>query len=145
MDSNDKAKLIEARMNEMAAREAVLAQLRDLGLGLKATRLLCESELGYTAFETRAVLISLGLVLTSEAMTSPDPIVRVAIDRLREWRRVRSRREGQPAYRILTNRALMALAQDRPRNAETLKNIRGVGPKLTGVYGDEILAILNRA
>jgi DNA topoisomerase-3 len=63
---------------------------------------------------------------------------------LKEWRLAEARRRKVPAFRILTDRVLGAIAVERPRDAETLRSIHGVGPKLAEQYGPQILALVGR-
>ena len=49
-----------------------------------------------------------------------------------------------PAFRILTDRALNALAADRPRSEVDLLNVPGIGPTIVAKYGREILGILEK-
>ncbi|MEO6598909.1 MAG: RecQ family ATP-dependent DNA helicase, partial [Polyangiaceae bacterium] len=49
---------------------------------------------------------------------------------LRAWRLTESKKKRVPAFRILTNRALVAIAEARPLNAQALGGVPGVGPKL---------------
>ena len=56
-----------------------------------------------------------------------------------------ARRRGVPAFRILSNRDLRAVASARPRDEEELLTVRGMGPKRVGDYGETILEIVRRA
>ncbi|HSP81778.1 MAG TPA: RecQ family ATP-dependent DNA helicase, partial [Myxococcaceae bacterium] len=66
------------------------------------------------------------------------------VEALRAWRLAEARRRRVPAFRILTDKVLDAIAAERPRNGEALQDIPGVGPKLTQRYGDAILALVGR-
>jgi DNA topoisomerase-3 len=63
---------------------------------------------------------------------------------LKEWRLAEARRRKVPAFRILTDRVLGAIACERPRDTQTLRSIHGVGPKLAEQYGPQILALVGR-
>ena len=63
-------------------------------------------------------------------------------DALGTWRLEASRKAGVPAYRVLTNRALDALVELRPVNADGLLAVPGIGPRTVETYGDAILAVL---
>jgi len=63
-------------------------------------------------------------------------------DALGTWRLEASRKAGVPAYRVLTNRALDALVELRPVDADGLLAVPGIGPRTVEAYGDEILAVL---
>ena len=61
--------------------------------------------------------------------------------RLREWRAAEARRLGVPAYVVLHDRALKALAETRPRNPNQLLAIDGIGPAKVERFGEAILAL----
>jgi DNA topoisomerase-3 len=60
---------------------------------------------------------------------------------LRAWRLQESKLKRVPAFRVLTNRALVAIAEARPSNTASLRDVAGVGPKLLRTYGDRIVAV----
>jgi DNA topoisomerase-3 len=64
------------------------------------------------------------------------------VEELRAWRLGEARRRRVPAFRILTDRALFAVAAARPAALEDLLAVAGVGPKIAEKHGDAILAIL---
>jgi DNA topoisomerase-3 len=66
------------------------------------------------------------------------------VEALRSWRLDEARRRRVPAFRILTNRALAALAERRPRTQEELLEVHGIGPKLAEKYGRLLVAICVR-
>ncbi len=61
---------------------------------------------------------------------------------LKAWRLEKSRARRIPAYRILSDRVLLAVAADRPGDEAALASVPGIGPKLLRKYGREILALL---
>jgi DNA topoisomerase-3 len=63
---------------------------------------------------------------------------------LKAWRMARSRIEGVPAFRILTDAVLTALVAARPRTEAELLQIPGIGPRLAQKYGADLLAELAR-
>ena len=67
------------------------------------------------------------------------------VEALRAWRLAEARRRRVPAFRILTDRVLGAIASECPRDGAALQRIHGVGPTLTERYGDTILALVGRA
>jgi DNA topoisomerase-3 len=67
------------------------------------------------------------------------------VEALRAWRLAEARRRRVPAFRILTDRVLGAIATACPRDGAALQRIHGVGPKLAERYGDAILALVGRA
>jgi DNA helicase-2/ATP-dependent DNA helicase PcrA len=67
------------------------------------------------------------------------------MDRLREWRRLRSKAEGVPAYVVFHDRTLSEIAQQMPTDWADLAAISGVGPAKLERYADEILTIVKAA
>lgn len=61
--------------------------------------------------------------------------------KLKEWRAAESKRLGVPAYMVLHDRTLNAVAATRPRNPHELLNVEGMGPSKIGRFGEAILAI----
>jgi superfamily II DNA helicase RecQ len=137
-----KSQIMDNRLEELAAREKMIDGLRALSLGARLTRKFCETELGYTVFETRALLGQLGLILLSESLVSSDAEVQARIDKLRDWRKHRASAEGVPAYRVLTNHQLMKVASDVPKTSEELRELKGFGMKRTTTYASELIALL---
>jgi len=62
--------------------------------------------------------------------------------RLKEWRRVVARVKSVPAFRIMGDGTLCAIADAAPATVEELHSIRGVGPALVSRYGEEILRVV---
>jgi DNA topoisomerase-3 len=67
-----------------------------------------------------------------------------AIDALKKWRVAQAKKEGVPAFRVLTDKALLEIANDRPANNEELLQVSGVGPRAVTRYGAGILKVLER-
>jgi superfamily II DNA helicase RecQ len=63
---------------------------------------------------------------------------------LRAWRLTEAKRKRVPAFRILTNRALVAIAEARPRSSQALGAVAGVGPKLLKAYTAQLVALCSR-
>jgi DNA topoisomerase-3 len=72
-----------------------------------------------------------------EAAEAPKAMV----DALKRWRTGEAKRRRCPAFRILTDRALMGIAREAPRDEEGLLAVKGMGPTLVKKYGSEILEI----
>ena len=76
----------------------------------------------------------------SESLRSPaDPTL---LEALRLWRREESARRGVPAYVVLHDRTLEALAADRPSTLGALSEIPGIGPAKLADYGPALLSLL---
>ena len=61
---------------------------------------------------------------------------------LREWRLERCRRDKVPAFVVLHDRHLRAIAITRPKTLVELRKVDGIGPTKLDLYGEEILEVL---
>jgi superfamily II DNA helicase RecQ len=61
--------------------------------------------------------------------------------RIREWRAAEAKRLKVPAYVVLHDRTLVALAGARPKNPRELLNIDGMGPAKVERFGEELLRL----
>lgn len=66
------------------------------------------------------------------------------VAKLRAWRLTEAKRKRVPAFRVLTNRALVAIAEARPTSSEALRNVKGVGPKVIQSYCDKLVELCVR-
>lgn len=64
---------------------------------------------------------------------------------LRQWRAERMRKDGVPAYVVLTNRQIIAIVKARPQTPNALLGLEGIGPGKVARYGAAILERLNGA
>jgi ATP-dependent DNA helicase RecQ len=62
---------------------------------------------------------------------------------LREWRRDEARAKAIPAYVILHDKTLDAIAIRRPKSESDLAGIPGIGPSKLAAYGEAILKVLD--
>ncbi|VEI02758.1 ATP-dependent DNA helicase pcrA [Acidipropionibacterium jensenii] len=69
-----------------------------------------------------------------------DPAV---VDRLRAWRLDRAHRDKVPAFVVLTDATLLAVAEQMPSGPDDLRQISGIGPSKIKRYADELLATLD--
>jgi superfamily II DNA helicase RecQ len=60
---------------------------------------------------------------------------------LRKLRLEAARQRGMPAFRVLTDAGLFAIAQARPTSTDELLACRGIGNKFVERYGEETLRI----
>ncbi len=81
-----------------------------------------------------------GSATASAAAAAEAP--RELVEKLKAWRLAEARRRGVPAFRILTDRTLLALAAERPSNEEGLLQVPGLGPRLAQRHGAELLRLL---
>jgi len=64
------------------------------------------------------------------------------LERLKTWRRDRSKEDNVPAYVVFSNRTLAGIAVSQPRTEEELLAVSGVGPTKLELYGEEVLEIV---
>lgn len=64
------------------------------------------------------------------------------LDRLKRWRREESASRSVPAYVILHDRTLAALAAARPATLDALAELPGIGPAKLAAYGEILLTLL---
>lgn len=67
------------------------------------------------------------------------------IESLRAFRLAVARHSRVPAFRVLTDAALVALAGARPSSLQEMLAVRGIGPKFIERHGRDVLAILSDA
>ena len=60
---------------------------------------------------------------------------------LKKWRLAEARQAGVPAFRVLHDRTLLAIAAARPQDEAALLGVPGIGPALLRRYGGRILGI----
>ncbi|MEL7451258.1 MAG: ATP-dependent DNA helicase RecQ [Pseudomonadota bacterium] len=78
----------------------------------------------------------------SKAPVDLPPVDQSVAERLREWRSDEARKTGKPAYRVITNKALDALAAVKPASKEELLDIHGIGPATVEAFGDDLLRLV---
>lgn len=64
---------------------------------------------------------------------------------LRSWRTREARSQGVPAFRVLSDRVLKAMALARPGSRDDLLRVNGIGPRLCEKYGRELLSYFRNA
>jgi DNA topoisomerase-3 len=64
------------------------------------------------------------------------------VEALKAWRLRESKRRRVPAFRLLTDRVVEAIATCRPTSEADLLAIKGMGPKLVETHGEAILAVV---
>lgn len=78
----------------------------------------------------------------------PDPAAELSgedrplYEALRKWRNERARRDGRPAYVLLTNRQVAEIARKRPGSLRALQELEGVGEGKARDLGEEMLALV---
>jgi superfamily II DNA helicase RecQ len=71
----------------------------------------------------------------------PTPASEALAAQLREWRTAEAKRLGFPAYLVLHERTLQAVAMARPANPAQLLAIDGIGPAKVERFGEAILKL----
>ncbi len=83
-----------------------------------------------------------GQIALVEGPEGTDELLPALVEILKAWRRTEAQRRRVPAFRILTDRALTALATSRPRDEVELLGVSGIGPSIVQKYGKELLGLL---
>ena len=68
-----------------------------------------------------------------------------AEDLLRAWRMAQAKRQAIPAFRVMSDKVLTAIASKRPKTAAELLAIPGIGIGSVEKYGAQIYRILNES
>jgi superfamily II DNA helicase RecQ len=63
---------------------------------------------------------------------------------LRSWRTALAKKQGVPAFRIMSDKVLLEIAETRPRNAAELLAVHGIGIKAIEKFGAQIYRIVNQ-
>lgn len=74
-------------------------------------------------------------------LPQPTPTSEALATRLREWRTAEAKRLGVPAYVVLHDRTLQAVALSRPADPAQLLAIDGIGPAKAERFGEAILKL----
>ena len=77
--------------------------------------------------------------------TRAQPADEGLFERLRTWRLERARAEAVPAFVVLHDTTLRALAAAKPRSEADLAAVSGFGPAKLERYGDDVLALIASA
>ncbi|MFR3696436.1 MAG: HRDC domain-containing protein [Alistipes ihumii] len=147
------APLIEASYVETDSKETrkALAGLLDLSgerLRVKTATLEAASG-GFDVFrhlEARARVAAEGAATRTKketkATAGEDVLHPELFERLRLWRREQAAEAGVPAYVVMSQQALLGIANLLPGSSAELGRIKGVGPKLVERYGEQVLSIV---
>ncbi len=80
-----------------------------------------------------------------KASRSRDPEDSRAAALLKEWRKGQAKKQGVPSFRIMSDRVLLAIAEDEPSTLAELLAISGIGLKTVEKYGAQIYKIIEEA
>jgi len=64
------------------------------------------------------------------------------VEALKAWRLGLAKSKRLPAFRILSDRVLLGIAEAQPTNEESLVAVHGFGPKLAEKYGRDLISIV---
>jgi DNA topoisomerase-3 len=79
----------------------------------------------------------------ARSTSTPEPDAPSAlVDALRGFRRSEAAQRSVPAFRILTDRVLFAVAREQPRSESELLAIQGIGPAIVKKYGSNLIGIV---
>lgn len=76
--------------------------------------------------------------------TCPGSADEMLVEAIKAWRLAESRERGVPAYVVLTDATVEALAEVRPSDEEQLASISGIGPDKLRRYAAELLDLVSR-
>jgi RecQ family ATP-dependent DNA helicase len=77
-----------------------------------------------------------------DTLPESDALATELFEKLRNWRLTEARQKGIPAFRVLSDRVLRAIASSKPATVDELAQVRGIGPKLCEKYGKALLSCL---
>jgi len=66
------------------------------------------------------------------------------LDSLKAWRLGRAKADKVPAFVVFSDSTLIAIAETRPKTAQALLDISGVGPTKLDRYGEEVLNLIGQ-
>ena len=84
-------------------------------------------------------------ISTATAAAAQGPADEGLFERLRAWRLERARADAVPAYVVLHDATLRALAAAKPRSQADLAAVSGFGPTKLERYGADVLALISTA
>jgi ribonuclease D len=73
-----------------------------------------------------------------------DDVGRGVLRELYVFREERAQAENRPTFRVISNKALIGLAEKRPQDRRGLVQIKGVSPRMARRYGRGLLAAIQR-
>jgi DNA helicase-2/ATP-dependent DNA helicase PcrA len=79
---------------------------------------------------------------TTPAKEEVDPADRELFERLRSWRAEEATRLSRPAYTVLHDTTLAAIATAKPRDLRQLMLLRGIGATKLQSYGPQLLVVV---
>jgi superfamily II DNA helicase RecQ len=83
-----------------------------------------------------------GLKQRAAATQATGPVSAETVAALKAWRLDLARSEKVPAFRILSDRVLLAIAAAKPETTDALMAVHGMGPRLCERFGRDILSVI---
>jgi superfamily II DNA helicase RecQ len=143
-------RILELRLKEIDLQKEIVDCLRNLDTtgewrasGSRTLRDFCSKELGWSQDTIRAMFIALGKIIPTEKMVAKNPAATARLHALIKWRAEKRIESGVAAYRILTNRTVLEIADQNPTSVGQLEGIPGMGPKKLTQFGEDVLRVLN--
>jgi ATP-dependent DNA helicase RecQ len=104
-----------------------------------------EKTAGVKAAVKPSARLDTGAKTTATAGVPVTAVEEALVARIKEWRRAEAKRLRVPAYVVLHDRTVTALALARPGNPKELLEIDGMGPAKVEKFGDTILGLCRSA
>ena len=82
--------------------------------------------------------------LSAPPASAPPPAAPAVESALRAWRLAEAAHRGVPAFRIMSDKSLQAIAARKPSSIRELLEIPGIGARVAEQYGARIFRILER-
>lgn len=61
---------------------------------------------------------------------------------LKKWRLAEAKQQGVPAFRVFSDKVLLAIVDAEPSDQDELLSVPGIGPRMAARYGPTILKLL---
>lgn len=104
-----------------------------------ATRSVAETE-----FDKKRLLVFADSNNSGSHSSSKVFLDRELAEKLSEWRKAKAKELQVPAYSVMRQTSLVAIAQRMPLDKKSLQKIEGVGEVKVKKYGDEIIALVRK-
>jgi superfamily II DNA helicase RecQ len=119
--------------------------VKEFGCGVEGTARPRKAKVGKNSGVVgKAKTGTVGSIETKTTVTTAAPLTAdegILLARIKEWRASEARRLRVPAYVVMHDRTVMALAKARPGNPKQLLEIDGMGPAKVEKFGEAILGL----
>ncbi len=93
--------------------------------------------------KTRSTRSRQGASRSPTAAAQPD-LDSCLLESLKIWRKSESSKRRLPAFRILSDKSLEAIASQKPRDRQGLLQVHGIGDAKLDLYGDSLLGLIEQ-